>query len=217
MAIVVGVGVVFSILSIIFARKTVRCARHGQVVRASGSCISGVASLAITAVAVVLGFSYLSYNRLVSEQLISRIEFKKVAPFEFRARLMIDGQLDQEFLLYGDEWQLDARLITWTPPATLLGLDPIYRLDRLSGRYADVDRERSEPRTVHSLSSQNSLDVWNVAQSVPWLLPGIDAQYGAATYVPMTDGALFEVSLSRDALIARPGNEIAQDSLHRWR
>ena len=130
---------------------------------------------------------------------------------------MIDGQLDQVFLLYGDEWQLDAKLITWKPPATILGLDPIYRLDRLSGRYADVDRERSEPRTVHSLSSQDFLDVWNVAQRVPWLLPGIDAHYGAATYVPMTDGALFEVSLSRDALIARPGNEIAQDSLHKWR
>ncbi len=216
MTILIGAGVVFSILAVLFATRTVSCARRGQIVRAGGSCVSSVASATIVAIAATLGFSYLSYNRLTSEQLVSRIEFKQVAPFEFRARLMIDGQRDRIFLLYGDEWQMDARLITWKPPATILGLDPIYRLDRLSGRYASVDQERTGPRTVHSLSPEDALDVWNAARRVPWLLPGIDAQYGAATFVPMADGALFEVSLSRDALIARPANEIARDAVNAW-
>jgi hypothetical protein len=49
------------------------------------------------------------------------------------------------------------------------------------------------------------------------LAPGIDAYYGSATYVPMADGARFEVSLSRDALIARPGNDKAVEAVGKWR
>lgn len=198
MTILLAIGLGFAFLSVLFARRTVRCTRRGQILRAGGSCVSGIASASIASLAAVLVFSYFSYARLTSEQLVSRIEFSQVAPFEFRARLMIEGERDRFFVLTGDEWQLDARLVTWKPPATILGLDPIFRLDRLSGRYGDVDQERNRPRTVYALSPKPALDVWNVARRVPWLLPGVDAQYGAATFVPMLDGALYEVSLRRD-------------------
>jgi hypothetical protein len=126
---------------------------------------------------------------------------------------MIDGQEDQFYILYGDEWQMDAKIVTWKPPATILGLDPIYQLDRLSGRYAEIGREQSEPRTVHSLSTGTPIDVWKFARRYPALIPGIDAYYGTATYVPMVDGARYDVSLSRDALIARPANNRAREAV----
>lgn len=216
MTILVAIGLGFSLLSVICLRRTVKCTRRGQILRAGGACISGIASVTVAALVAVLVFSYFTYARLTSEQLVSRIEFTRVAPFEFRARLMIEGERDRFFVLTGDEWQLDARLVTWKPPATILGLDPIFRLDRLSGRYGDVDQERTQPRTVHALSPKPALDVWNVARRIPWLLPGVDAQYGAATYVPMLDGALYEVSLSRDALIARPANDVARNAVAEW-
>jgi len=99
---------------------------------------------------------------------------------------------------------------------TILGLDPIYQLDRLSGRYAEIDRERSEARTVHSLAGDSAADVWKLARRFPMLMPGVDAHYGTATYVPMSDGARFEVTLSRDALIARPANEAARAAVGAW-
>ena len=49
------------------------------------------------------------------------------------------------------------------------------------------------------------------------LAPGIDAHYGTATFVPMADGARFDVSLSRDALIARPVNDSARAAVGAWR
>jgi hypothetical protein len=61
------------------------------------------------------------------------------------------------------------------------------------------------------------LDVWQVARRFPSLTPGIDAYYGSATYVPMADGARFEISLSRDALIARPANPAARSAVGDWR
>ena len=68
-------------------------------------------------------------------------------------RRAYDRRADGSFLtLRGDEWQMDARVVNWKPPATLLGLDPIYQLDRLSGRYSDIMTRVNEQRTVHALS-----------------------------------------------------------------
>ena len=208
--------VIFGFLSIFFLARTIRNARRGRLIRASGALLSWVTSLAVAALAVLLLFSYYSYGRLTAEQVISTIEFRSIAPDTYRARLMIEGQIDQLFELHGDEWQMDARIVNWTPPATILGLEPIYRLERLSGRYSEIERERSEPRTVHALSEEQAIDVWAVARRFPILMPGIDAYYGTATYVPMADGARFEVSLTRNAIVARPINDRARDAVGNW-
>jgi len=216
MGILIASAVIFGVLSIYFLARTIHCIRRGRLLRASGTGISWLSSLAVAAVAILLLFSYYSYERLTAEQLISTIEFRRIAPDTYRARVMVRGEVDQLFELGGDEWQMDARIVNWKAPATILGLEPIYRLERLSGRYSDIERERSEPRTVHALTETGAIDVWTVAQRFPVLLPGVDAHYGTATYVPMADGARFEVSLTRDAIIARPVNNKARDAVGNW-
>ena len=216
MTILLIVGGLFTLLTLFFFGRTVRCTRQRRLLRAGGSVFSSAVSAVIATAAVTLTFSYLSYSRLTAEQIVSSIEFRRVSGEEYQARLMIPGEKDRFLNLRGDEWQMDARLVNWTPPATILGLDPIYRLERLSGRYSEIDREINEARTVHALSPSQPIDVWQVAQRFPILLPGVDAYYGTATYLPMVDGARFEVSLSRDALIARPANDIAREAVGKW-
>lgn len=191
--------------------------RRGQFARAGGAGIGCMISAAFAGAGIVLLLSYASYGRLTAEQQVAQIEFRRVSPDEYQARLMIDRQQDRLFMLRGDEWQIDARIVTWMPPMTILGLDPIYQLDRLSGRYAEIDRERSEARTVHALSPALPADLWRFARRFPVLAPGVDAHYGTATFLPMADGARFDVTLSRDALIARPGNERARQAIGGWR
>lgn len=185
--------------------------------RAGGAGIGGIGSAAIATAAALLAITYYSYDRLTAEQLVATIAFRQTGTDEYQARLMIEDERDRVFELHGDEWQIDARVVTWKPPVTILGLDPVYRLERISGRYTDIDRERSENRTVHQLSAPAMIDIWAVARRFPTLTPGIDAYYGTATYVPMADGARFEVSLSRDALIARPANAAAKAAVGNWR
>jgi hypothetical protein len=48
-------------------------------------------------------------------------------------------------------------------------------------------------------------------------MPIIDAVYGSATYLPMADGALYEVSLSHTGLLARPLNASAEEAINTWR
>lgn len=206
----------FTLIAVIFVYAMFRQLKRRRVLRATGSLAGGVATASVGGMGVVLLSSLYSYGQLTSEQRLGHIEFKRLPAGEYSARLMLDGELDRMFVLKGDEWQIDARVVTWKPPATILGLDPIYRLERLSGRYSDIDREVNEPRTVHALGDDSSLDIFDVARRFPLLTPGVDAQYGTATYVPMADGARFEVSLSRDALIARPANEIAADAVGDW-
>ena len=47
----------------------------------------------------------------------------------------------KQYVLYGDQWQIDARVVRWKLPALMAGVPPLYRLERLSGRYGDAARK----------------------------------------------------------------------------
>jgi len=212
----IAASAIFTLIAVLYLVSCVRHLRRRRLLRAGSSATFGAASGAIGTAGILLFTSYLGYERLTAEQLVGVIEFSQSAPEEYTARLMVDGQLDRLLTLRGDEWQLDARVVTWKPPATILGLEPVYQLERLSGRYSSVDREQSEPRTVHGLAEERPLDLWNMARKFPKWTPGVDAFYGTATYLPMADGARFRVTLSRDALIARPINDFARQAVGEW-
>ena len=134
MNILIAASTVFTLIALFFLFSMVGHLRRRRPLRATGSFAGGVATAALGGAAILLAFSYYGYDRLVGEQLVSRVEFRQLAPGEFSARLIIQGEPDRVFRLRGDEWQIDARVVSWKPPATLLGLDPIYQLDRISGR-----------------------------------------------------------------------------------
>jgi len=205
-----------TLIAVFFVFGMFRNLRRGRMIRAGGSFAGGVATASLGGVGMILLGSIYSYGQLTHEQTVGLIEFRETAPGEYAVRLMIEGESDRLLTLNGDEWQIDARVVSWKPPASILGLEPIYQLERLSGRYSDIRREVSEPRTVHALAEDRALDVWSIARRFPILMPGVDAYYGTATYVPMADGARFEVNLSRDALIARPINDAAREAVGEW-
>ena len=75
-------------------------------------------------------------------------------------------------------------------------LEPVYQLERLSGRYSSWISERTDRARVHGLAEERPLDLWSLAREISRnLLPGVDAYYGTATYLPMADGARFKVTL----------------------
>lgn len=212
----IAVSAIFTLMALFFLGTMLRQTRRGRPLRATFALAAVAISASLAALVILVGTSYLGYQRLTEEKLVGLIEFSRNAPDEYSARLMIDGQLDRLLTLRGDEWQLDARIITWQPPATILGLEPVYQLERLSGRYSSIDRELSEPRTVHGLAEERALDLWSLARDFPRLTPGVDAFYGSATYLPMADGARFRITLSRDAIIARPVNDSARRAVGDW-
>jgi hypothetical protein len=180
--------------------------------------LKGTAGLLLVLVAVYLSFfafNLYSYHELTEEEPVATVSFRKMGEREFLATVARPGGEKRDFKLRGDLWQLDARIIKWKGIFSLLGVHPGYQLDRISGRYVSLEAERSRERTVYSLHREGlGFDLWENAQK-GWS-PLIDARYGSATYLPMADGAIFEVTLSSTGLVGRPLNGSAEEAMGSW-
>jgi hypothetical protein len=212
---VAAVIALFGLLLLALACQRVFRAR---LLAASGSALMGLLLLATAAAIFVVSLNLHTYARLTHEEPIAEIVFEARGPQRYRATLaqVASGEL-QTFVLAGDEWQLDARVLKWKGWANLLGLDAQYRLERVSGRYRDIEQERNDDRTVYPLSDNPGIDLWSLSTEYPRWLPFVDAVYGSATYLPMADGARFEVSITQSGLVARPLNEVAKAAAGSWK
>lgn len=182
--------------------------------------LRGMLGLMLVLCGVSMGlaaYDVLSYQQIMKNKSIATLSFEELAPQSYRAVLVDSKGRERRFDLKGDQWQLDARVLRWPGFFSSMGVSPGYRLDRISGRYYSLEKERNSERTLYSLSeSQYGVDVWAILHSGQYQLPFVDARYGSATYLPMEDGALYEVLLSKTGLMAKPLNERAQSAVSRW-
>jgi hypothetical protein len=204
---IAAVFAIFGLLLVVLACQRLIRARF---LAAGGTAIGGLLLLAIAACIFIVSLNLHTYSRLTFEQPVAEIVFEARGPQRYRATLtqVPSGEM-QTFILAGDEWQLDARVLKWKGWANLLGLDAQYRLERVSGRYRDIEQERKDERTVYGLSENPGVDLWVVSTKYPKWLPFVDAVYGSATYLPMADGARYEIKMTQSGLIARPTNAAA--------
>jgi hypothetical protein len=212
---VVAVIALFGLLLLALACQRLLRARF---LAAAGSALTGTLLVTTAALLFVVSLNLHTYARLTHEQPVAQIVFEERGPQRFRATLaqVPSGQM-QMFVLAGDEWQLDARVLKWKGWANLLGLDAQYRLERVSGRYREIEQERNDTRTVYALSENPGVDLWAMSTDYPRWLPFIDAVYGSATYLPMADGARYEVAITQSGLIAKPLNETAKTATGKWK
>lgn len=177
----------------------------------------GLALLALAAFFALMALDIFTYRQIVKEQVIATLSFEQLGEQEFKVLLADEGGEEKTYRLRGDQWQLDARIIKWEGDLARFGVQPGYRLDRISGRYFSLEKERLAERTVYSFNeSRMGVDVWQWIRRYRDKLPIVDAVYGSATYLPMADGALFEVSLTGTGLVARPLNEVAEKAVGDW-
>jgi hypothetical protein len=210
----VSVCVVAGLLFLLLALKRLRHRRFGAC------AVHGTSSLVLFLAAVAIGLvgvDLLTYRRLTHEQPALEARFKQAGDQRFDALLTYPTGETQQLALSGDEWQVDARVLKWRPFANLLGFDTAYRLERVSGRYSDIARERDRERTVYALNPPDRIDVWTLLRTWRRHVPWADALYGSAVYVPMSDGARYEVVVSQSGLVARPLNEAARQAVGAWK
>ena len=191
---------------------------RARFIAATGSALMGLLLLSLAGLLFVISLNLHTYARLTHEEPVAQIVFEARGPQQYRATLaeVPSGEM-QLFMLSGDEWQLDARVLKWQGWANLLGLDAQYRLERIGGRYRDIEQERNDQRTVYALSENPGLDLWLLSTQYPRWLPFVDAVYGSATYMPMADGARYEISITQSGLITRPMNPAAEAAAGSWR
>ena len=174
----------------------------------------GLLLVALGCVSGLLALSLVQFFRLTADTPVALIEVRQQAEGQFLVHASAQGVGNKQYVLYGDQWQIDARVVRWRLPALLAGVPPLYRLERLSGRYQDTARERSATRSVHALDDWPAPDLAQVKRLVPNWLPFVDVQFGSAAYMPMFDGARYQVYLDpRGALFIRPADAATAERL----
>lgn len=160
--------------------------------------------------AAAFAFLVYQYLQLFHDRPVALLELHQEAPQRFRVALMLanDNEAGTRYYdLHGDAWQIDARVLRWQLPAALAGVPSLYRLDRLSGRFDEIEQEQTAQRTVYAVGDPIGPDLFRLKQDFPRWLPFVDAQYGSGTWMPMFDGARYIVLFNdRGGLLARPAD-----------
>jgi len=217
-----ALAVIGGLILIVGLASLFRGRLFGGLFGAAGGALMLVVALAVA----LLGQNIQTYGRLTYERPVATLTIRQLAPQYFEATVTqpAEGEQPARTAVYpvnGDEWRMEAQVLKWKPWANVVGLDSQYRLDRLSGRYQNIDQERSGARSVHALSGGEvatgplaalpwSLSVWDTARKYRRYVDAVDTLYGSAAYMPMADGATYEVWITQSGLIARPTNEAAR-------
>ena len=208
--------VVFALVGILFLFAAVRRLARRRV---RGGILHGATALvliSLSACAALIAANLRTYQRLSFEQPAGELQLMRTGEREFNAVLTYPSGERANFALRGDEWQVDARVLKWHAFANLVGFDTAYRLERISGRYTRIEDERAQARSVYSLNPPERIDPWDLVHRYHSWIPWMDAVYGSATFLPMADGALYEIKVSQSGLIARPLNQAARDAVGGW-
>src|SRR5258708_435525 len=93
--------------------------------------LGGVFALAALMMLSV-GANLRTYQRLSYEAPAATLGFRRVSERYWTVELETSGGEYRTLDLHGDQWQLEARVLKWQAIGVVLGLDTMYRLERLS-------------------------------------------------------------------------------------
>ena len=128
-------------LALLFMLRAFNRARYRRPVACTLHTVVAALWLAIAAAVALIGVDLASYARLTYEAPVAEVRFRQAGERQFGAELLLPDGARESFVLRGDEWQLDARVLKWHGAATLMGVDTAFRLDRIGGRYRNIDEE----------------------------------------------------------------------------
>lgn len=208
LVILTGVTLLFALAQGLAARQRVRHRRH---VAAAGHSLLLVLLLLLATFLGGMSMSLRGYRFLSEEEPVVQIDARILSPQRWTLTLTWPDGATRTLMLAGDDFQVDAIVLKWKLPAVLAGLPPLYRLDRVSGRYEDAAQETSALRTVVDFSEAGPADLFDLKKQAPRWFPEVDTVFGSAAFLPLVDGGHYSVSLMRTgALVARPDDATAQ-------
>ncbi len=158
-------------------------------------------AVALVAAAIALGSE--GYHALTHEELAAHLSLLPNAPQRFAATVHFANGRVATYELAGDELYLDAHILKWKPLANFFGLNTTYELDRVAGRYRDLEQERTAPRAVYSLAPERVVDLFSLRRRFAFLALLLDAEYGSATFAAVAQPAELELRVSTTGLLLR--------------
>lgn len=165
--------------------------------------LAGIVALLIGALAALVAVGTAGYSALTKETIAATVLVEPLGPQRFRATVRLPDGRETSHDMAGDEFYIDAHILKWKPVANLVGLHTAYELDRIAGRYRSVKDEQASPRTVIAIGTDKPVDFFTLRQRYAALAPLVDAHYGSASFVPVTQPTELEVRVSTTGLLIR--------------
>lgn len=201
-----------TLVHLVVLRRHLRARRH---LAASWRAVLCLVCFALALLLAGTGAALRGYRLLGEEAPVVDIDAHILSPQRWALTLTWPDGSTRQAQLAGDDWCIEAIVLKWKLPALLAGVPPLYRLDRLSGRYDDPAQEMSAPRTVVGFDDAGSFDLVKLSRKYPQWLPEVDTVYGSGAFLPLVDGGHYSVSLMRTgALVARPDAATAEQISH---
>jgi len=186
--------------------------------------VSGFLSVLAVPVVVASAFfallsaSFYGYSNLTDETRIAELSFAQVSEGEYVVNLSTGDFCEvRRFPVRGDQWRLDANFLKWKYWAAAIGMESQYRLDRLEGRYSDVNLQNSSPVMAHSLGEPTLLDLATFSEQLGPFNFLADAVYGSSTFQAIDETRIFDVYRTPTGIITRerehPGFDLTEDIL----
>jgi len=196
-----AVFVLITLVQLVVLRRHLRARRP---LAASWRALLCLLCFALALLLAGTGAALRGYRLLGEEAPVVDIDAHILSPQRWALTLTWPDGGTRQLQLAGDDWRIEAIVLKWKLPALLAGVPPLYRLDRLSGRYDDPAQETSAPRTVIGFDDAGSFDLVKLGRKYPQWLPEVDTVYGSGAFLPLVDGGHYSVSLMRTgALVAR--------------
>lgn len=203
MQILAAVALGFAAIGLLFLALAAGAWKKRHWIGALGRTGGSALFLSLAALSATLGASTQGYRGLTQEEVALTVTTVPTGPGAFQAFLEFPDGRDTTLHVLGDQLLVDAHILKWHYLGNVIGYNTQYELDRLTGRYVDLEAERSKPRTVHSLKVEKPLDLFDLARRHLWLRFLVDTEYGSATYIEVRKPARFEILVSTTGLLVR--------------
>jgi len=197
------VAVIAVVLAVAFLVAAVMAARRKRLLGFAAGGLLALLLLAVAALLATIAVATQGYRALTREDLAATIIVRPVAPRRFTAQVTFPDGRDTSFTLRGEQVYVDAHILKWKPIANILGLHTAYELDRIGGRYLEIEDERDSARTIFSLSRPKRLDMFSLRRRWAAFAPLLDAEYGSGTFVTAERPDTLRVLVSTSGLLIR--------------
>lgn len=155
---------------------------------------------------MVTGFAIFSfqksYNTFTKEEPVAILTFEKIQDQKYLASIYLEqtNKKVNQFVIFGDQWRLDAEFKKFKYFANLLNINNKYQLSRLEGRYKTVEDQNTKENLAYDLTkfvNQSFLKQVNLEDIL------IDTEYGASVYKDINENAIYKVYKTNTGLITR--------------
>ncbi len=196
-------GIFFILISVVSFYRFFFLLKKIKPIKSAKKLIKALIYTILASLLSLLFISIQGYQALTNEIFIAKVSIIQKNEQNFIAIVQYENSDEHFYHLAGDEVMFEANIIKWKPWANIVGLNNIYRMDRIRGRYLSIDDEKNKPTTVYKLSDEKSIDIAQWRDNYQSLSFVLDVEHGSASYAPVDKKSIYSLVMTTNGLLLR--------------